>query len=231
MQRVLFALGRSVREAGQALDRVGSRMQQNYGFTERLCRHQRLMTLYEKHPSVASGAFIAPNASVIGDVEVGENSTIWYGAVLRGDVNNIKVGDNSSIGDRVVVHVSQHNPRGPAPTVIGSNVVVENGAILHACTLEDGSYIGAGAIIYDGVVVEKGGIVEAGSIVTAGKRVGAGQVWSGNPAKHVRDVSSEESSRISASVNQIKSLADKHKHELEKTERQRKVEKILTDQI
>jgi carbonic anhydrase/acetyltransferase-like protein (isoleucine patch superfamily) len=99
------------------------------------------MPLYGKHPFIEEGTYVAPNASVIGDVDVGEKSVVWYGAVLRGDVNSIKIGDFTSIGDRVVVHVAKNNPKGPLPTVVGNHVVVEQGAILHACTLEDESFV------------------------------------------------------------------------------------------
>ena len=106
-----------------------------------VCRHSRIMPLYGKHPFIEEGTYVAPNASVIGDVDVGEKSVVWYGAVLRGDVNSIKVGDCTSIGDRVVVHVAKENPRGPLPTVVGNHVVVEQGSILHACTLEDECFV------------------------------------------------------------------------------------------
>lgn len=101
------------------------------------------MPLYGKHPFIEEGTYVAPNASVIGDVDVGEKSVVWYGAVLRGDVNSIKIGDVTSIGDRVVVHVAKENPKGPLPTVVGNHVVVEQGSILHACTLEDECFVRA----------------------------------------------------------------------------------------
>lgn len=99
------------------------------------------MPLYDKRPFVEEGTFVAPSASVIGNVDLGEKSAVWYGAVLRGDVNSIKVGNFTSLGDRVVVHVAKENPNGPHPTIIGDHVVVEQGAILHACTLEDESLV------------------------------------------------------------------------------------------
>jgi len=168
------------------------------------------MNIFEKVPFVGEGAFIAPSASVIGQVELGENSSVWYGAVLRGDVNKIKIGQQTSIGDRVVVHVSRFNKGGPIPTLVGNRCVVGSGAVLHACTLEDDANIGMGAIVLDGAVVEKYGVLEAGSVLTPGKRVPANQVWSGNPAKYVRDVTQEDLATHSESLEKIKELSNIH---------------------
>eukprot|EP01112_Ceratiomyxa_fruticulosa_P010579 TRINITY_DN280_c0_g2_i1.p1 TRINITY_DN280_c0_g2~~TRINITY_DN280_c0_g2_i1.p1 ORF type:complete len:252 (-),score=51.73 TRINITY_DN280_c0_g2_i1:198-953(-) len=224
MQRLFFFLGRSLRETGQALDRAGCRMQGNFSFKEELNRHRRIMPLYDKKPFVGLGSFIAPNASVIGEVEVGKNSCIWYGAVLRGDVNNIKVGDETSIGDRTIVHVARHNLGGPKPTVIGNRVNVGQGAILHACTLEDGCEIGSGSIICDGAVIGKNAIVESGSLVTNGKQVPAGQVWGGNPAVRVRDLSETEITELNNKIDRVLAMGVKHQVEHEKTPLQREEE-------
>jgi carbonic anhydrase/acetyltransferase-like protein (isoleucine patch superfamily) len=183
------------------------------------------MPLYDKKPFVGEGAFIAPNATVIGEVEIGEKSSVWYGVVLRGDVNSIKIGQQTSIGDRAVVHVSRNNPRGPEPTIVGDRVIVGHGAILHACTLADESVVGMGAVVFDKCVLEKHAILEPGAILPAGKRIPSRQVWAGNPAKYVRDATEEEVAAISISADKFHELANKHAVEHAKTEAQREDER------
>eukprot|EP01111_Echinosteliopsis_oligospora_P018318 TRINITY_DN831_c0_g1_i1.p1 TRINITY_DN831_c0_g1~~TRINITY_DN831_c0_g1_i1.p1 ORF type:complete len:253 (+),score=88.40 TRINITY_DN831_c0_g1_i1:81-839(+) len=225
VKNLVFMVGRGVRETGQALDRLGCRLQNNYAFMERLSRHKRLMSFYDRQPFVGEGAFLAPNASVIGKVEVGEGSSVWYGAVLRGDVQDITIGKRSSIGDRVVIHVSKHGQGGPAPTIVGDDCVVEQGVILHACTVEDGVHIGSGSILYDGSYVEKGAIIEPGTVLTAGKRVPGGQVWGGSPAQFKRNATPEDIEAIKKTAQQLKQLGDKHATEHNKTEAQRQMER------
>jgi len=225
LRKLVYHIGNGIRETGQAIDRVGASIQGEYAFKERLSRHRRIMPLYDKKPFVGEGAFVAPNASVIGEVEIGEKTSVWYGVVLRGDVNSIKIGQETSIGDRVVVHVSRNNPRGPAPTIVGNRVIVGHGSILHACTLEDESLVGMGSVVFDGSVLEKHAILEPGSVLTAGKRVPSRQVWAGNPAKFVREATEEEVAAIGISADRFQDLANKHISEHAKTEAQREDEK------
>lgn len=140
------------------------------------------------YPSIGSGAWIAPTAVVIGDVEIGEDTGIWFGCVVRGDVNVIRIGRRTNIQDGTIVHVSRRK----YGTFIGDDVTIGHLALIHACTLEDGCFIGMRATIMDGCVVESGAMVAAGALVTPGKRVGKGQLWAGTPAKHVRDLSADE---------------------------------------
>lgn len=179
------------------------------------------MPLYGKKPFIGEGTFVAPNAAVIGEVDIGEKSSIWYGAVLRGDVNNIKIGQQTSIGDRVTVHVSRNNPRGPAPTIVGNRVIVGHGSILHACTLEDECMIGMGSVVSDGSVVEKHAILEAGSVLTPGKKVPTRQVWAGNPAKYVREATDDEIAAIVSSADRFSELGQKHHDEHARTDMDR----------
>lgn len=216
--RGLYNIGYWVRETGQALDRLGCRLQGKYAYKEQLSRHRALMNLYDKAPSVPEDAFVAPNASVMGDVTLGPKSSIWYGAILRGDVNSISIGANSNIQDGTVVHVAKTNVSGNvAPTVIGSNVTVGHNAVLHACTVEDGSFVGMGATLLDGSVVEKGAMVAAGALVTQNTRVPSGEIWAGNPAKFLRALSREESSFILKSAQNYVNLAQDHAEETSKS--------------
>lgn len=139
-------------------------------------------------PKIAEDAFIAENAVVIGDVEIGEQSSIWYGVVLRGDVERIRIGKRSNVQDGTVVHVTADK----FGTHIGDDVLIGHNAVIHGCTLEDGAFVGMGAIVLDGAVVEGGAMVAAGALVTPGKRVKSGELWGGNPAKKMRDLTPEQ---------------------------------------
>jgi len=142
-------------------------------------------------PTLAEEVFVAPGASVIGDVEIGARSSVWFGCVLRGDMDVIRVGRGSNIQDGSMVHVSS----GGLGTYIGDDVVIGHMCLIHACTLEDRSFVGSTACILDGAVVESEAMVAAGSLVLGGRRIKSGQLWAGRPAKHLRDLSAEEIAR------------------------------------
>lgn len=162
------------------------------------------------HPDIAKSAFIAPSASIIGNVTIGEGSSIWFNCVLRGDVHYIRLGARSNIQDGTVIHVSN----GTHPTVIGDDVLVGHNCMIHGCTLEDGSFVGLGAIVMDGVVVESGGMVAAGALVTPNKRVRSGELWAGSPAKMVRELSPEERETLVNGAHHYAKLAQTYKAEL-----------------
>lgn len=133
-------------------------------------------------PRIDAAAYVAPSAAIIGDVEIGAESSIWFNCVVRGDVNIIRVGCRSSLQDGSVIHVSKDG----SGTFIGDDVTIGHMVLLHACTLESGAFIGMHATIMDDVVVESGAMVAAGALVTPGKRVAAGDLWAGRPAKRMR---------------------------------------------
>jgi len=139
-------------------------------------------------PIIAADAFIAPTATVIGDVGIGTGSSIWFGTVVRGDVRDIRIGERTNIQDNSVVHVT----KGKHSTVIGSDITIGHHATIHGCVLEDHCFIGMGATVMDGVVVESRAMVAAGALLTPGKRVKRGELWAGNPAKPLRMLSEEE---------------------------------------
>lgn len=154
-------------------------------------------------PRIGKNVFIAPNVPIIGDVEIGDESSIWFNCVLRGDVNDIKVGKRTNIQDGTVIHVS-NSLQG---TYIGDDVTVGHMALLHACTIGDGAFVGMMACVMDGAEVEKGAMVAAGALVTPGKRVPTGQVWAGSPAKFMRDMTPEEVKYLPWSANHYVNLA------------------------
>ena len=144
-------------------------------------------TLNNKTPVTGKNCFLAETATLIGDVEVGENCSIWFNAVLRGDVHYIKVGNNTNIQDNVVVHATYKK----SPANIGNNVTIAHGAIVHGCTLKDNVMIGMNAVILDEAVVESDSIIAAGSVVTKGTIVESGSVYAGIPAKKIKKISPE----------------------------------------
>jgi carbonic anhydrase/acetyltransferase-like protein (isoleucine patch superfamily) len=156
-----------------------------------------------KLPVIAGSAFIAANAVVTGDVEIGPDSGIWFGCVLRGDVHHIRVGARTNIQDGTVVHCTRNR----FPCLIGSDVTVGHGAVLHACILEDGCFVGMGACVLDGARVESGAMVAAGALVTPGKIVKKGELWAGNPAKMMRALSPEEQAAFMVSAAHYVELA------------------------
>lgn len=146
-------------------------------------------------PTLGQRAYIDPAASVIGDVVLGDDVSIWPFTVVRGDVNVVRIGDRSNLQDGTVVHVSHDGPHarlGGFATRIGSDVTIGHKAIIHACTIEDAVLIGMGAIVLDGAIVRRHGFVGAGALVSPGKVVGEGELWLGNPAKKVRMLSDAE---------------------------------------
>ena len=139
-------------------------------------------------PRFGAQVYVDPAAVVIGDVELGDDTSLWPFTVARGDVNYIRIGARTNIQDGTVLHVTHDGPYSPGgfPLLIGADVTVGHGAILHACTIEDACLIGMHATVLDGVVVRKHAMIGAGAVVTPGKTVGEGELWVGNPARCVR---------------------------------------------
>lgn len=146
-------------------------------------------------PSIASDVFVAPSADIIGDVVIGEGSSIWFGCVIRGDVNSIKIGKRTSIQDLSMIHVThfkQEDRSDGFATTIGDDVTIAHRVMLHGCTVEDACLIGMSATILDGAIIGKESIVGANSLVTKNKIFPPRSLIMGNPAKVVRELSDEE---------------------------------------
>lgn len=140
-----------------------------------------------KTPRIGNDCFIAETAVLIGDVELGDNCSVWYNAVIRGDVHYIKIGNNTNIQDGAVIHATYQK----SPTNIGNNVTIAHNATVHGCTLHDNVMIGINAVVLDNAVVESNSIVAAGSVVTKGMVVESGSVYAGVPARKVKDIGPE----------------------------------------
>ena len=151
--------------------------------------------------------FIAPTATVIGDVSLGEDTGIWFGAVIRGDRDRIEIGTGSNIQDNAVVHTS----RG-FPTVIGKEVSVGHGAILHGCTISDRVLVGMGAIVMNGAKIGEDSIIAAGAVVTEGSLIPPGSVVMGVPGKVVKQASPEQKEGIRRNAESYIALARSYRH-------------------
>jgi gamma-carbonic anhydrase len=158
-------------------------------------------------PKIDASAFLAENVSIIGDVEVGAGTGIWYGCVLRGDVNDIKIGKRTNIQDGTVIHTSL----GVQGTYIGDDVTVGHMALLHACTIGNKAFIGMQSLIMDEVVVEDEAMVAAGSMVTPRKHIPRHQLWGGRPARYMRDMTPEEIDYLQISADRYAALAQEYK--------------------
>lgn len=154
-------------------------------------------------PRLSEDVFIAPNAVVIGRVELGARASVWFNCVVRGDGNYIRIGAETNVQDGTIIHIATDL----FPTIIGERVTIGHGAIIHACTIEDDTMIGIGAIVLDGAVVERGAIVAAGAVVSPGKRVRSGEMWSGCPARLQRPVKPSETEFIARNAKEYCELA------------------------
>lgn len=139
-------------------------------------------------PDIQSSCFVADSADIIGNVKIGENSSIWFGAVVRGDTNNISIGKETNIQDNCIIHVN----RDDGPVSIGNGVTVGHGAILHGCTIKDNTLIGMGSVILDNAVIGENTIIGAGSLITGGKEIPDGVLCLGSPGRVIRKLTDKE---------------------------------------
>ncbi|MBR9915380.1 MAG: gamma carbonic anhydrase family protein [Algicola sp.] len=149
-----------------------------------------------KHPNIPKDCFVADNATIVGDVDMGNQCSIWFNAVVRGDVHFIKMGNKVNVQDGAVIHATYQK----SPTTIGNNVSIGHNAIVHGCTIHDNVLIGMGSIIMDDCIVESHSIIAAGAVVTKNTIVASGSIYAGIPAVKVKDISkaliSDEIDRI-----------------------------------
>jgi len=146
-----------------------------------------IKTLQNKPPRIGENCFLADTATLIGDVELGDHCSVWFNAVIRGDVHFIKIGNNTNIQDNAIIHATYQK----SPTRIGNNVTIAHGAIVHGCTVHDNVLIGMNAVILDDAVIESHSIVAAGSVVTKGTIIKSGSVYAGIPAVKIKEVNAE----------------------------------------
>lgn len=139
------------------------------------------------HPIMGEDCYIAENATIVGEVTMGDQCSVWFNAVIRGDVHFIKMGNKVNVQDGAVIHCTYQK----APTIIGNNVSIGHNALVHGCTIQDNVLIGMGSIVMDNCIVESNSIVAAGAVVLEGSHITSGSIWAGVPAKKVKEVSKE----------------------------------------
>lgn len=149
-----------------------------------------------KQPQIPEDCFVAENATIVGEVTLGNQCSVWFNAVIRGDVHYIKMGNKVNVQDGAVIHATFQK----SPTTIGNNVSIGHNAIVHGCTIKDNVLIGMGSIVMDDCVVESNSIIAAGAVVTKNTIVESGSIYAGVPAKKVKDISKE---LISGEINRI----------------------------
>ncbi len=160
-------------------------------------------------PKINETAFIAETATVIGDCVIGRDSGIWFGCVLRGDVNEIRIGERTNIQDLTMIHCAELGQG----TYLGDGITVGHSAVLHACSIEDDAFIGIQACVMDDCIVERGALVAAGALLTPGKIVPAGEVWAGRPAKKIREVNQNDLEFFDINRQRYVRLAEEYRHE------------------
>lgn len=163
-------------------------------------------------PRLGEKVYVDPAAVLIGDVELGDHASLWPCVVARGDVNFIRIGARTNVQDGAVLHVTHDGPYTPggAPLIIGDDVTVGHGAILHACTIENACLIGMHATVLDNVIVRKHAMIGAGAVVSPGKIVGVGELWLGNPARCVRTLTDKQIEQLYYSAKHYVRLKDEY---------------------
>jgi carbonic anhydrase/acetyltransferase-like protein (isoleucine patch superfamily) len=163
-----------------------------------------------KLPAIHETAWVAPTAVVVGDVEIGAESSVWYHCVLRGDTNIMRIGARTNIQDGSILHLNA----GAEPLLIGDDVTIGHACIVHACTLKNRAFVGMGATVLDRAVIEEGGMLGAGALLTPGKRIGPNELWTGAPAKLLRVMDAEERARFDKTAVHYVELARRHRASL-----------------
>ncbi len=166
----------------------------------------------DHQPRIAAGAYVDEAALVVGDVEIGEDSSLWPGVVARGDVHSIRIGARTNVQDGSILHVTQDNAYAPGghALVIGDEVTVGHGVILHGCTIEDRCLVGMGAIVLDGAVVRSGAMIAAGALVSPGKVLDGGYLYVGSPARRARPLRPDEREYLAFSAEHYVALKARH---------------------
>jgi len=180
--------------------------------TRTLRRRLACYALGDKVPDTGAAAFIAPSASIVGSVDVADDASVWYNCTIRGDVASISIGARTNVQDGTTIHVDSDalGGSGSTPTVIGADCTIGHMALLHACRLGDGAFVGMNATLMSHTTIEPGGMLAAGALLTAGKTIKSGELWGGAPAKFMRPLKPGEAAFILESARAYVGFARTH---------------------
>lgn len=178
------------------------------------CRQRQKINLENRVVTTSPDSWVAPSAVLVGDVDLFERVSIWHNCVLRGDLNSIHIGAFSNVQDRTVIHAARSSPTGlPAATVIGRSVTIGQGCVLRSVIIEDECIIGDKCILMEGSMMEKHSVLQPGSVLPPGRRIPSGQVWGGNPAQFVRNLSKDEKAAIPEHAKLVYPVIDGYQSE------------------
>ncbi|KAM3133485.1 hypothetical protein pb186bvf_014489 [Paramecium bursaria] len=179
-----------------------------------LSTHRSVLALYDLQPAIGAFSYLAPNVTIAGEVTTGSYCAIWYGVVIRGDLNQVSIMNSVVIGERTVIHTATALPNGlPAMVSIGNKTVIQNDCTLYSCTIDDECFIGYKSIILEGAKLESGVVLAPHTVVPPGRLIPANQLWAGNPAQYIRDIEEKDLGQ-NLYVNQNNILAaSMHKYE------------------
>lgn len=185
-------------------------------YAEKFSRHRSILPLYDLYPTMAGQCFVAPNATLIGEVILGDQVIIWYNCVLRGDINQINIMDEVYIGENTVIHTAASLPTGiQASVTIAPNVYIGPRCTLYSCTIEEFAHIGEGSVIMEGARVEHNAMVAPGSVVPPGRLIPAKQLWGGNPVQYIRDLYEPDDAHLKDELDYQATNASIHEEQFE----------------
>jgi carbonic anhydrase/acetyltransferase-like protein (isoleucine patch superfamily) len=179
--------------------------------------YRNILSYLKQMPTIHQSVFVANNATITGKVNISEHSSIWFGCVLRGDVTAINIGSHTNIQDSCILHGTRPNHaqnktgKEGAPVFIGNYVTIGHSAIIHACEVQDYAFVGMGSIVMDLAIIEQYAMLAAGAVLTPGKVIKSKQIWAGNPAKYLRDMTQTELDYIKTSAQNYVELAIQYK--------------------
>eukprot|EP01130_Rhizamoeba_saxonica_P018213 TRINITY_DN903_c0_g1_i1.p1 TRINITY_DN903_c0_g1~~TRINITY_DN903_c0_g1_i1.p1 ORF type:complete len:240 (-),score=54.79 TRINITY_DN903_c0_g1_i1:27-746(-) len=201
LRKVCYALGAGLRGSGSVLNELGASLQGARAQKDELNKNGRIIELGEKQTTIGKNTFLAPNANIVGDTDIADDVTVWYGATLRGDQEKVSIGANSSIGNRSVAI---------GPALIGQNVNIEQRAIIEKAIIGDFATIESGAKVLEGAKVEERAVVGRGSVVETGAIIRKGEFWAGNPARFVKKLDEAEIAKYQTKVENENKASLKH---------------------
>lgn len=212
--RASYGIQRMFRQTNPSVGAQSTSVANRVPFVEEHSRHRNIMNLYDLKPAVLLDSFVAPNATIVGEVQIGGESVVWYGAVIRGDMNQIKIGNNCCVGENTVIHTAGSLPTGvPAVVEIGNYVNIAPNCTIYSCSIDDDCYIGFKSIILEGSRLEKGCAIGPNSVVPPGRIIPGGQLWAGNPVEYVRDLEKHELQSNYHYLRQMLTISFDHSYE------------------